>query len=272
MIKKEHVYRMKNKKLEEIIVGIVVFGFLVFTSFSAKEYLVTLLFVLLFAFCILALMGFFYDEIKITDTQLIVTRYFRKKEIIWKDISYLETKMTGFLLSDTNSDVQIFISAGIINLWEFVKILKEQRSDLLQPTKTNFHESPTIAIAIGSAGLFIIYSSVTSILADHANFIQKLLMLIIGLGFILVIVFFLKQLSFVEDKLIVKTLARTRTIQLEGIDFGSISNTGLLIISKDRYSVSVGNLIEGMPSFMIAFQYWLRSNSKKYHETIGEIS
>jgi hypothetical protein len=69
-------------------------------------------------------------------------------------------------------------------------------------------------------------------------------------------VFFVQSFCFEQDTLIMKSLLREKIIHPDKIDFLQGTKTSLEIISRDRYSVSIRNLIEGLPSFILAFQNW----------------
>ncbi len=168
-------------------------------------------------------------------------------------------------------DTQVFVSGEVINLWEFIKLVNERRVNLLYSTRTVFHENPIVAWFMGIVGSFISYYSAVQIVSNPTLLIQKIVFLSIGLAFILIGIFALKKFSFDEDKLIVRTLVREHTIHSQDIDFGSISNESVLIIAKNGYSVSIGHLLEGVPSFLITFQSWLKSYPIDFPDTSGDL-
>lgn len=268
------VYRVPYRGWDRMIFGALVSGiFLFLFAYAAKERSVSLFFSLVFAFFAFTLIRFFFEKITITDTNIVVTRYFRTKEIAWNDISDLEPKMTGFLLRDSSRDTQVFVSAEVVNLWDFIKTVVRRRGDLLHPTKTVFHESPLAAWLIGLAGLLFVCYSVAQIISNSVDLLERMVALLFGLGLVLLATFAPKRFSFEDDKLIVKTLAREYTIRVKDIDFGATStsivlNDRMLIIPKDGSLIHIRRLAEGMPAFMITFRIWLRYRSKKPHEKI----
>lgn len=105
-------------------------------------------------------------------------------------------------------------------------------------------------------------------IAKPLNLTRELVVLILGLAFMFVAISFLKRISFDQDKIVVKTLFRTRTIYPDGVDFSANTNSSMFIISKDKYSISVENLVEGISSFYLTFWHWLHSHPRNFHETI----
>ncbi len=267
----EHVYRVNDKDHGAVILGTTFSAFFILFMLYGELKFGALLFSPLFIFCFFTAIRFSYDKIIITDTEITVTRYFRVKKINWSDVSSLEAQVTGFLLRNPGGDTQVFVSGEVINFWEFIKLVNERRVNLLCSTKTVFHENPIVAWFMGIVGSFIAYYSVAQIISNPTLLIQKIMFLGIGLAFILIGIFALKKFSFDEDKLIVRTLVREHVIHSKDIDSGSISNKAVLIIAKNRYSVSIDHLLEGIPSFLIAFQSWLKSYPMDFPETSGDL-
>jgi hypothetical protein len=272
MSKKNGLSQIITKHRQTLILWITNFGACLIISLLAKNKFSIFVFAILFLFVVFTLIRSFYDKVIISESKIIAVRYFKTQEINWTDISTLKPGMAGFLLTNYSGDVKVFISAELMNLWKFVKTVKKYRPDLLQPTKTTFRENPMLAWVIGVAGLFFIYYSARQIIASFDDLFLKIFIALFGLGFVLLAVFLLKSFTFDNDKLIVRTLARERAIYLTGLDFSSASNKSILIISNDGYSISVENLVEGIPSFLITFQAWLQSGSGDFYENIQGIS
>lgn len=259
---KQQIFRFKPKDREPMIIWLIIMGFLLFLSIARAATWPILICGSLALVCAAYLARSFYDKIILTDTKISVTHYFRAKEIAWSDISSLEPKWTGFLLSNSGRDMKVFISAELMNLWKFIRVVDGRRPELVQSTKTVFHENPFIAWLIGLAGGFIVYYSAVQILASSVYLVQKTIILLIGLGFVLLAVFTLKRFSLESDRLVVRTLGRERIVGWEDLHVHSspVYNFSLFITSAEHYSVSVNHLLEGMPSFMLALQAWLRAH------------
>lgn len=265
---KEQVFRFKATSRSTVITYIVILGFWFFWAIAMSSGWMALIFGLLLFFFVLDLVRSFYDRITITDTEIIVTHYFRTKEIVWNDISDVKPGWTGFLLSNASGDVQVFISGGTMDLWKFLKMVNKRRPDVLRPSRSVFHENPAAALLFGGIGFFIAYIVTVEIITNPADLVQKVVALIFGISFVLLALFLPTWFSFAEDKLIVKTLLRERAVHLRGLDFDMGRHTSLFLISKDGYRVSMDNLLEGKPSFLLTFQCWLNSRSGKFHETL----
>jgi hypothetical protein len=263
MPKKEYVFRTRWENLEGAILWVVVAsgGLILSMSLAAKVWII--ISAVLFVHGVFNLAHSFYAKVKITSTEIIVLRNFRTQSIAWSEISVLEPKRNGFLLSNSDNTIRVFISGQIVNLWRFVKFVSHKRQDLLQSNKIVFHENPFVTILLGIAGLFIIYLSITQLILKPINLAQALIVLILGLAFVFVAISFSKRISFDGDNITVKTLLKTQIIYPDGIDFSANTNSSMFIISKDKFSVSVENLVEGIPSFYLAFWHWLHS-----HQTV----
>lgn len=161
MPKKENIFRFAKKNREGIILWMMNFGICLAISIYAEAEIGVIIFSVLFIYSVFNLFRSFHEKVRITDTEILATHNFKTKVISWSQISVVEPKHNGYLLTNSDSTIQVFVSGQIVNLWRFVKLISDRRRDLLQSDKIVFHENPFVAILLGTTGLFIIYLSVT---------------------------------------------------------------------------------------------------------------
>lgn len=251
-------FRQSQTQNWRLLLSILLSGFLsLFSFYTGRNTLAIGLLVVSLAFIIYFARSI-TELVIITDSSISVTHNFRTQKIDWNSITQIKPKWQGFLLGDSNEEMKVFVSSLVIDPWQFINIVAKKRSNILLSEKTVFYENPIAMIVFGTGGIWMIYYSVKWIIESPELLLQKIAVLFIGLGYMVLIAFFYKIYVFDGDKFVVRSLGKSRTLHSKIIEIHS-SKT-MFWISTAVHSVTVDHLIGGLPSFLMAFYCWIKNN------------
>jgi hypothetical protein len=267
------LYRLPMVHRVFVFIGAIAFGSFTYFAASAGQYNAALG---LGFFAFLNILGMVYSfyRVGITSDEIVSFQYFRKRSLLWNEVARIEPKGGGFILSNHDSDIKIYLNPQVSRFLGLVEFIKQKRPDLWKVQDIrSFHAGAAGMILISAFGALAMFFAGTRFFVGRDDPLYLLLLFLMGAGFIALAFAKPVEYLFEGDKFVLHYLLWDRALRVNDIE-SVISKRGIIgspegILSEQSFypitiklrhggKFAIAALKEGTPALENALQQWMK--------------